>query len=430
MSTSTGSESPLRGRTVVVANWRDLDHSLAGGAERYAWEFAKALVDAGARVEFLTARERGQSRQDERDGVQIRRGGSRLGYYAYAAAYLARHRRRIDAVVDAEAGIPVFSPLWVGDRAAVSLLMHHVHQEQFATYFPAPVARLGRFLEGRVMPRVYRRAHTIAVSESTHTELITQLGWTGTVDVLVNGNHSPRELAVHPADTVDRIAVLGRLATHKRVDLVILAVAALAVTRPTLHLDVIGAGPELDTLRALVEDLGAEKHVTLHGFVEEDTKAELLSRARLHVCASDAEGWGQVVIEAASYGVPTLARNVPGLRGSIRPTTTGWLLDEAGGDAGAELGAVLSRLTVGIDSALTELDDPERRDELGGACRAWAAQFSWERMHAGAVALVQSSMTHQPGAHRARPTDRNVTNNTTNHHPSAVRVAGEQKGAI
>ena len=54
-------------------------------------------------------------------------------------------------------------------------------------------------------------------------------------------------------------------------------------------------------------------------------QAGSLRRGRLHVCASDAEGWGQVVIEAAAYGVPTLARDVPGLRDSIRHgAPVGW----------------------------------------------------------------------------------------------------------
>lgn len=378
----------LAGRTVVVANWRDLDHSLAGGAERYAWELATALAGAGARVEFLTAREPGQARRLVRDGIRVHRGGGRLGFYAYAAAYLLRHRGRIDAVVDAEAGIPVFSPWWVGDRTAVTLLMHHVHQRQFDTYFPRPVAAFGRFLEGRVMPRAYRRAQTVAVSDSTRLEMARQLGWAGPIEVLVNGSSTPQHVAAHPADTVDRIAVVGRLSPHKRVDLVIRAVAALVAVRPALHLDVIGAGPDAEVLARLVGALGVEKHVTLHGFVDEPTKAALLAHARLHVCASDVEGWGQVVIEAASYGVPTLARDVPGLRGSVRPDTTGWLIEETG----ADLGAVQSRLTVGIERALDELDDDERRAEIAADCRAWAGRFSWGRMHAEAVALVAASI--------------------------------------
>ncbi|WP_310963064.1 glycosyltransferase family 4 protein [Nocardioides terrisoli] len=378
----------LIGRHVVVANWRDPDHSLAGGAERYAWEFACALVAAGARVDFLTAREAGQRRSELRDGIRILRRGGRLGFYPSAALHLLRHRRRVDAVVDAEAGIPTFSPLFVSRRTGVVLLMHHVHQTQFDTYFPRPLAVVGRLLERVAMPRVYRGRPVLAVSESTRTEMARQLGWTPAVTVLPNGTAAVVRRDVPAEDTVDRVVVLGRLATHKRVDLVVRAVAALVPLRPALHLDVVGRGPEMESLAALVDTLDVAKHVTLHGYLDEADKADLMTRARLHVCASDAEGWGQVVVEAASYGVPTVARDVPGMRDSVRDTTTGWLLREPADD----LVAVQARLLAGIEQALEELDDEERREEIAVACRAWAARFSWEEMHDGAVAAVLQAL--------------------------------------
>ena len=43
----TTTRSSLAGRRAVVVNWRDPWHSLAGGSERYAWEYAKALHAAG-----------------------------------------------------------------------------------------------------------------------------------------------------------------------------------------------------------------------------------------------------------------------------------------------------------------------------------------------------------------------------------------------
>lgn len=379
----------LAGKRIVVANWRDPDHSQAGGAERYAWEFSRALVAAGAHVEFLTAREAGQTRSDRRDGITIRRGGGRFGYYAYAARFLLGRRRRIDAVLDASSGIPEFAPLWVGRRVPVVLLMHHVHQDQFTAHFSPLLATVGRVLEGRVMPRLYARRQTLAVSESTRTEMVRQLGWTGPIDVLVNGADDPRPIVVDPRDTVDRIVMLGRLALHKRVDLAIRAVAALAASRPTLHLDVIGTGPELGRLRQLVDELGVEKNVTLHGYLDEAEKADLIAHARLHVCASDAEGWGQVVIEAAAYGVPTLARNVPGLRGSVRADRTGWLVDEP---ATPDLITTQARLMVALEEALSELDDDLRRAEIADECRAWASRFSWQRMHAGAVGVLAAAI--------------------------------------
>jgi glycosyltransferase involved in cell wall biosynthesis len=375
----------LRGSRVVVANWRDLDHRLAGGSERYAWELARGLVDEGARVDFLTAREPGQRRTEVREGIRIVRRGGQLSYYVLAALWLLRRRGRVDAVVDMEAGIPLFSPLVVSRRrTGVSLFVHHVHLDQFGTYFPRPVAWLGRYLEGTVMPRVYRGVTTVAVSESTRRAMVERLGWQTPIQVLHNGNTPPLAADIAPKDTSDRVAVLGRLSPHKRVDLVVRAIAALQPVRPSLHLDVIGQGPDLERLRQLVRDLDVEKHVTLHGFVSEEQKADLLSRSRLHVCASDVEGWGQVVIQAASYGVPTLARDVPGLRDSVRHESTGWLIPDPVDD----LAAVQARLIVGIERALDELEDPERQAEIASAARAWAAQFDWASMRAGAAALV------------------------------------------
>jgi glycosyltransferase involved in cell wall biosynthesis len=379
----------IRGKRVVVANWRDLDHSLAGGAERYAWELARALVEAGAQVDFLTARQSGQARTEHRDGIRVVRRGGQLSYYLLGALWVLLRRGRLDAVVDMEAGIPLFSPLVVSRRrTGLMLVVHHVHLDQFGTYFPRPVAMLGRFLEGFLMPRVYRGVTTVAVSESTRRAMVDRLGWRGPIELLHNGNVKPSQVQVAPEDTVDRLLVLGRLSPHKRVDLVIRAVAALQQTWPALHLDIVGKGPDRERLEALVRDLEVDKHVTFHGYVSETEKAALVSRARLHVCASDVEGWGQVVAEAAAYGVPTVARDVPGLRDSVRHERTGWLVPEPATD----LSAVQARLLVGIESALVELDDPERRHEISSACQEWAAQFDWESMRTGAVALVAHSM--------------------------------------
>ena len=380
----------LRGARVVVTNWRDLDHPLAGGSELYAWELARGLVDAGARVDFLTAREPGQPRSEIRDGIRVVHRGGRLTYYVLAMLWVLLRRRSLDVVVDMEAGIPLFSPLVVSRRrTGLMLVVHHVHLDQFGTYFPAPLSRLGQFLEGTLMPRVYRNVTAVAVSESTRRAMIDRLRWCDPITVLHNGNVRPLPVRVAPEDTVDRVVVLGRLSPHKRVDLVVRAVAALQATRPTLHLDVVGRGPDRSRLEAMVRDLEIEKHVTFHGFVAEEEKAALLGHARLHICASDIEGWGQVVAEAAAYGVPTVARDVPGLRDSVRhPQETGWLLREPTTD----LSAVQARLLVGIVSALDELDDPDRRAEISAACRTSAAQFDWESMRAGAVALVANTM--------------------------------------
>lgn len=387
----TAEAHDLRGIRVAVVNWRDPWHRLGGGSERYAWEFAQAMVEAGASVEFWTARDQGQLSHELRDGISIRRRGGTFGFYPSVWLWfvLARFRRSLDLVVDAENGIPVFAPLVVGRRTRVLLVMHHVHQEQFRTYFPRPVSDFGRFLEGWLMPRVYRRVRTLAVSESTLDEMRRQIGWRQPVEIIPNGADEPLTLdGVHP-DQPDRLLVLGRLATHKRIDAVISAVALLVEERPALRLDIVGQGPERDRLVELVTELGLDDRVVLHGFLPERDKARLLTEARLHLCASDAEGWGQVVVESASYGLPTLARDVPGLRDSVRHGETGWLVGESAGGGADPLVGVL---VTGMRQALAELDDDVRRAELDAACRDWADNFTWAAMRASVRAVAREEL--------------------------------------
>lgn len=379
----------ITGARVAVLNWRDLGHALAGGSERYAWEAARAMREAGARVEFVTAREPGDRRVEIVDGITVRRRGGQFTYYFWVVWYLLTRRRSLDVVIDPECGIPSFSPLFVRRRTAVVLVVHHVHLRQFDAYFPRPLALLGRFLEGWLMPRVYARTRTVAVSESTRQEMRDLLGFRSDIGILANGASVPLDDAVSLEDKdSDRLLVLGRLVPHKRVGLVIRAVHALAAERPGLRLDICGRGPDEPALRNLVHELGLEGRVTLHGFLPEAEKDSLLRRSGLHVCASDLEGWGQVVVEAAGYGVPTIARDVPGLRDSIRCGETGWLVPDAPGD----LDTVATRLTEQLRVTLAELDQPEIRTQTFKACREWASTFSWQRMHGETRQLVDEEL--------------------------------------
>ncbi|GAA3520824.1 glycosyltransferase family 4 protein [Nocardioides daeguensis] len=400
----------LEGKRVVVVNWRDLDHTLAGGAEIYAWQFARALREAGAQVHFVTARDEGQVAREVRDGIDVRRGGGALTFYLFALTWLLRHRRRIDAVIDPACGLPSFSPLVLRRGTPALLIVHHVHQAQFAVHFPAPVAAFGRWMERVAMRRVYRHHVTAAVSASTVAEMREQLGWTGDIRILENGaDLPPREFVDGVTKDPDRVVVLGRLVTHKRVDLALEAVriaqdrAELAGRR--IRVDVIGRGPEADRLVARAAELGLADQVTFHGFLPGADKDALLARAAVHVCASDAEGWGQAVVDAAAHGVPTVARDVPGLRDSIRPGESGWLVPDS-----ADSATVVGRLAEALTGALVDAADAQSRALRAEVCVAWAHKFDWSQMR-----LQATDLTIQLLGHASTLPDR--------HHPRDARVA-------
>jgi hypothetical protein len=244
--------------------------------------------------------------------------------------------------------------------------VHHVHQDQFATRFPRPMAGLGRVLEGPVARRVYENRAIAAVSPSTRTELRRQLGFSGPIHIVPNGTH------VVPAPTDNRartptIVVVSRLVPHKRVDLLLGHLPTVAAQLPGLRVDIVGDGPERSRLQGLAADLGLQSTVRFHGRVSAEVRDDLLSRAWLTTSTSAAEGWGCTVIEAASWGVPCLALRVPGVRDSVLDGETGWLVDRP-----TDLGAALV-------AALTHLRDGSRAAGVARACREWSGCLSWER---------------------------------------------------
>lgn len=364
--TTTG--EPWAGHRVLLLNWRDPSHSLAGGAEQYAWELARGLVEKGASVELWCSHQAGLERRATREGVRVRRYGGPLTYYPRTLLRLLRRRHCIDAVIDSHCGIPAFSPCATSRSTPTLLLVHHVHQDQYELHLGPRLARLGRWLEAVAMPRVYARATTVAVSPSTATQMRSRLGWRGPIQLAPPG-HAGAAPVVAPRQP-RRIAVLGRLVVHKRVDLVLRAVALV----PGVHVDVVGDGPERPRLAALAHDLDIQDRITLHGYVSESEKSRLIAGAGLHVCVSHAEGWGLAVIEAAAQGVPTLARDAPGLRDSVIAGRTGWLVS---GTAGQQNDLDPAALATALATALHELDDPGRRDQMGEECQSWADRFTW-----------------------------------------------------
>jgi glycosyltransferase involved in cell wall biosynthesis len=368
----------LAGHRVVFLNWRDLAHPQAGGAELYCQSVAERFAAAGARVTLLTARPDGLPAVEQVRGVTVRRAGGTFGVYQEALRWLAAHRRRVDAVVDCQNGIPFFSPLALRRVTPVVQVLHHVHQRQFPLYFPGPAARVGQLLESDGSRRVYGRRPIAAVSPSTRAEAREVLGLAGPRHLVPNGvTPAPTGPRPEPAGA-PAIVCVGRLVPHKRLHLLLDAVATLRARWPSLEVHLVGDGPDRDRLTAHAAGLGlAEPTVRWHGYVDAGTRDRLLATAWLTVNPSHGEGWGLSVLEANAYGVPAVAYDVPGLRDAVRDGVTGWLAAD-----GAPLAPTLGR-------ALAALADPVVATAWRDRARAWAGSFSWDATADLLAALVR-----------------------------------------
>jgi glycosyltransferase involved in cell wall biosynthesis len=375
---------------VLVTAWRDTLHPDCGGSERYVERIAMGLAERGYDVCVLCPRHANGRADETIDGVRYVRRGGVFSVYVWAA--LTVFLTRPDVVVDVQNGMPFLTRLVT--RRPVIVLVHHLHRLQWSSYFGPVFGRIGWWLESWLAPRVYRRCRYVTVSEHTRAELVALGVDDGRITVVPNGlEPSPSTTAVRDPEPL--LVAVSRLVPHKQIEHAIDAVARLCDRWPTLRLEVVGRGPHHEALVAYAAAHGVADRVTLHGWVDEQDKHEILARSWVHLCPSVKEGWGIVVMEAGAHGVPTVAyRAAGGVGESILDRRTGLLADDLSEFVAATellLGCERLRTAMGLESrehvsrfewkhSVDSFDEvvrgvlPRRAADVDGASRPATAQ--------------------------------------------------------
>jgi glycosyltransferase involved in cell wall biosynthesis len=105
------------------------------------------------------------------------------------------------------------------------------------------------------------------------------------------------------------LAFCGRMVTQKGIDDFLDVCRQLRRGDRRFNAVMIGVGPDLERLR---NRIATEKlPVNLVGYVDDATKFDFLSRAKMFVFPSAEEGWGIAVAEALAVGTPVLAYDLP-----------------------------------------------------------------------------------------------------------------------
>ncbi len=117
------------------------------------------------------------------------------------------------------------------------------------------------------------------------------------------------------------IIFVGRLIRRKGVDVLLRALAGLAAA--SWRLDVIGEGPERQSLQSLSDALGLGSRVRWHGLVGNAPARKMILRSDLLVLPSHHDGWGAVVNEALLSGVPVIATESCGSAVSVAASGLG-----------------------------------------------------------------------------------------------------------
>lgn len=100
---------------------------------------------------------------------------------------------------------------------------------------------------------------------------------------------------------------VGRLSPEKGFDDLILIMEKLVKINKKYHLDLIGDGPELNSLKTLITEKKLDKNIKLHGFLNQDEINEIMLNNSLYVMTSHTESFGIVLIEAMSHSLPCVS---------------------------------------------------------------------------------------------------------------------------
>jgi glycosyltransferase involved in cell wall biosynthesis len=181
-----------------------------------------------------------------------------------------------------------------------------------------------RGIAGFLRKVVLRNAGTISVSgEGSASRVREYAGVKKNVFLLPHGVGPEFRPAATPRFRYDAIFV-GDLLPVKRVSLIVRAWRLVVDRVPAARLCIVGQGPEEDSLRGLVTELGLGNAVEFVGY--QSRVHEYLQAARIIVMASRSEGLPFALIEAMACGLVPVVNDVGNIGRVVKDGENGILL--------------------------------------------------------------------------------------------------------
>lgn len=321
--------------TILFLSWRDIKAPKKGGAEVYTHEMLKRIDFNQFRIIHLSPMFQGGVEQETIDGITYLRKGNILSVIRFAKHYYKRNRERIDYVVDQCNTHRFFTKFWVEGQKRV-FFIHQLTREIWKINSTFPVSFVGYHTEIPFL-KLSKNDPTMTVSKSTKNDLI-DLGFdANNVKILPEGiefDHWKREDFL-PKELEPTFIYVGRFVKYKGIDATIEAFAKLKEKHPKAKLWVVGKKndnyitsslkPIMDQYQITYGNEAEKKDITFFGFVSDEKKLELMSRAHALIFPSQREGWGLIVTEAAAVGTPSIVYHSKGIVDAVDDGDAGYL---------------------------------------------------------------------------------------------------------
>ena len=381
-------------KSVLILNWRCPKNPKAGGAEKVTLKHASYWVEKGFEVTWLAgnfAAEKEENasskgsvlkapREEIIQGVKIIRYGNPYTVYLLAPfLYWFRWRGKFDVIVDEIHGIPFFTPLWAWRSKKIAYI-HEVAGEIWDEMFKPPFNWLGKIAE-RIYLLMYRKIKFWTVSESTKDNLVKHDIPEKNVVVIPNGIEvkasSLKPLVSSLKEGKLTLISVSRIVPMKRVDKIIELFAEVKKQVKDAQLWIVGDGDKdyIKNLKVKSQKSKVAKDVKWWGYVEEEKKRELLTKAHFLVNMSVKEGFGLVVLEANAQGTPAVGMRVAGLKDVIQEGVNGILIKD---------------IKSGTQKIVSLYQDKRHYQKLAYSSLEYVKEYNWEKILGSSFKLISS----------------------------------------
>ncbi len=298
-----------------------------GGAERWYRNLAERL-DRSHDVTFVTRRQWGdEGPETSFETIAVSPGGDlytssgrrsiwppiRFGIGVFL--HLLRHGRSYDAVHSAS--FPFFSLLGAAlalrlTRARARLIVDWWElwtREYWRSYLGSPGGRIGAAIQSFC---IRLPDQSFAFSRLVENRLRDKRP--GAKVERLTGAYSGHADTIPPSIEPGEpplVVAAGRHIPEKRVPAIPPAIAIAREEVPGLRCEIFGRGPETEATNARVRELGLGEAVEIRGLVDSDLLLRRIGKASCLLHPSLREGYGLVIVEAASVGTPSIVVRGP-----------------------------------------------------------------------------------------------------------------------
>lgn len=289
-----------------------------GGAEVVIVKLANHLVRSGVKTSIIVLDKKGPNLNQLSAEVELHTLNTESGKYKWL--FIIPSIYKLVRLIKIKPNAVFFSSVFFNNLilsvssflspCRFNVIEHTLKQHQLNkvnTLIKNTMMRISRF--------IYKRAkNVVCVSHSVESDLIKLFGLKNTCviynplftkEILLKRSELPLQKTNSSVDSSKKIIYVGRLIKSKQVDILLFAIAKIKPSNRRFRLYIYGEGPELSNLSEIIKKYELDDVVSFMGF--EGNIEKIYENCELLVLPSKYEGFGNVIAEAHSFCIPTIA---------------------------------------------------------------------------------------------------------------------------